>query len=139
MIETLLSKIQTTLDEVTRVQESFKYPKTNITKYPAVFYFPAGFENSFETNAENFKTYRFTLMVIVGATQKTVDDAVGVLARTTQDIVAQFDEDWNQGTIDGHRVWVRIDSGEPWRVSEEAQGVEVYSVLSLEIRLLSTN
>jgi len=139
MYETLLSKIDTTLGKIALVKDKFHYPKTKLTKYPSVFYFPAGFENSFETNSENFKIYRFTLMVIVGANQTTLSNSIDVLAKTVQAIMSQFDEDWNQGVIDGHRVWVKLDSGEPWQVSEEQDGIEVHATLNVEIKLLSSN
>lgn len=139
MYETLLAKIATTLGSVARVKDSFCYPKTKLTAYPSVFYFPAGFENTFETNAENFKIYRFDLTVVVGVTQTTMENGVDVLAKTVQDIVAQFDADWNQGTISGHRAWVKVGSGDPWQVSEEQDGLEVYAKLNLEVKLLSTN
>lgn len=139
MYETLLNKIGTTLGQVSKVKTYFSYPKTKIDGYPAVFYFPAGFENAFETNAENFKIYKFTLMVIIGVKQKGMEDSAGVLARTISAIVAQFDQDWNQGTIDGHRVWAKVDSSESWQLSEEQDGLELYAPLSVEIKLLSTN
>lgn len=139
MYETLLAKIQTTLDSIPRVKQSFNFPKTKITAYPAVFYFPAGFENTYETNAENFKIYRFNMVVMVGVPQKGMEESADVLARTVSAIIAQFDEDWNQGVIDGHRAWAKIDSSESWQVSEEQDGLEMYATLNVEIRLLTTN
>jgi hypothetical protein len=139
MYETLLTKIGTTLSKISLVKDNFYYPKTKMTKFPSVFYFPAGFENSYDTNAENFKIYRFNLFVIVGVSQTTLSNGVDVLAKTVQAIIAQFDEDWNQGTIDGHRVWTVINSGNPWQLSQEEDGQELSAQLTIEIKLLSTN
>lgn len=139
MYETLLAKIGTTLDSVSLVKDHFSYPKSKLTAYPSVFYFPAGFENSFETNAENLKTYSFTMLVIIGMERKTNESTMSTLAKTVDAIVAQFDQDWNQGTIEGHRVWVKVDSAEAWSVSEEQDGQEVVAPLNVEIKLLTTN
>lgn len=139
MYTTLLTKIGTTLGSVSRVKDSFYYPKTKLTKYPSVFYFPNGFDNSFETSQENFKTYRFDMVVIIGVEKTTVATATDVLARTVDDIIAQFDQDWDQGTVDGHRVWVSINSPGSWQLSDEQDGLELYAPLQLEIRLLTNN
>ena len=140
MYEELITKINTTLGEVTQVKEIFSTPETKIAKFPAVFFKPDGFENAFETNTENMKTYRFLMIVLVGANQKSIEDVFGtVLPKTVDEIVAQFDEDWDQGTISGHRVWAKIDSAGPWEVDEEQDGRIAWAPLNLEIKLLSTN
>lgn len=139
MYTTLLTKIETTLNTVNRVQENFSYPKTKITKYPAVFYFPDGFENSYETNSENFKIYKFKMFVIIGVKQTTIASASDVMAKTVQDIMAAFDEQWNMGVIDGHRAWVTLGSGDPWQLSGEQDGMELSAALNLEVRLLTNN
>lgn len=140
MYTTLISKIKTTLEAVTNVKEVFSIPKTKITKYPAVFFKPIGFTNDFETNKENSKTYRFTMMVIVGAQQTTLDNVFNtVLPNTVDAILAKFDEDWDGGTIDGHRCRIKIDSADAWEISGEQDGLEAYAPLNVEIRVLTTN
>lgn len=137
MYTTLLEKIATTLSGIPRIKDYFNYPKTKLTKYPAVFYFPAGFENRFESNQENFKIYRFQLYVIVGVGQTTAAQASDVLAKTVQDIIQEFDTNWNMGVIEGHRVWTVLNSGDPWTMSEEQDGLELTAPMTLEIRLLT--
>jgi hypothetical protein len=139
MYETLLAKIGTTLDSVELIKEHFNYPKTKLTKYPSVFYFPAGFDNEYSTGTENFKVYKFALFVIVGVSQTTMESASTTLAKAVQELVAQFDADWNMGTINGHRAWVVVDSSDPWTLSEEQDGMTLYAKLNVTIRLLSTN
>ena len=140
MYETLLTKINTTLESVSNIKEIFSVPNPKLSKFPAVFFKPDGFENAFETNDENMKTYRFILIVIIGVKQTTLDNIFGtVLPKTVDAIVEQFDADWNYGTIDGHRMWAKIDSAGPWEVSEEQDGLVAYAPLNLEIKLLSTN
>lgn len=137
MYTTILQKIQTTLSGIPRVKEHFGYPKTKIEKYPAVFYFPAGFENRFETNQENYKIYRFKMFVIIGVNQTTVETATDILAKTVQDIIQEFDENWNMGVIDNHRAWVVLNSGDEWQLSGEQDGMELTAQLTLEVRLLT--
>lgn len=137
MYTTLLEKIETTLSGIARVKDHFRYPKTKLTKYPSVFYFPAGFENRYETGQENYKIFRFQMYVIVGIHQTTPEAAADVLAKTVQDIIQEFDTNWNMGVIDNHRAWVTLNSGEPWTMSQEQDGLELTAPLSLEIRLLT--
>ena len=140
MYELLLSKIATTLGNVDRVKSVYAIPKSKITRYPAVFYKPNGLVNSFETNNENLATYAFVLVVIVGAEQKSLNSIfTTVLPKTVDAIINQFDEEWNQGTTDGHRITAKIDSADAWEVSEEQDGLVAYAPLFLEVRLLTNN
>lgn len=140
MYETLIEKITTTLQSVTQVKDIFSVPKSKLTKFPCVFFKPSGFVNNFETQNENSATYRFLMVVMVGATQITAQAAFeDVLPHTVDAIIAQFNTDWNAGTIDGHRVRVKIDSADAWELSEEQDGLIAYAPLNVEIRLLTSN
>jgi hypothetical protein len=140
MYETLIAKIQTTLESVTKVKEVFSVPKTKLTKFPCVFFKPLAFTNAFETNVENSAAYRFLLVVIVGTSGTTPTTAFNtILPRTVDAIIAQFNEDWDGGTVDGHRTRVKIDSADAWELSEEQDGLVAYAPLTCEIRLLTTN
>ena len=140
MWETLTAKIKTTLGTVAKVKEISSIPKTDWEKWPAVFFKPVGFTNDFETQNENNQTYRFLMIVMVGTTQTTMENAFDVvLPRTVDAIIDAFDAGWNYGTIDGHRVRVKIDSADAWEVSEEEDGLTAYAPLNVEIRLLTSN
>ena len=138
MYDTLLAKIQTTLDATTGVEDAFNYPKTKFTAFPAVYFQPDGMSNSFETTTENYKVYRFLMMVIIGIEGSDEETVFGtVLPATVDNIIAQFDTEWDQGTVNGHRVWAKIDSADAWAISEEQDGRMAYAPLSLEIRVLT--
>lgn len=139
MYATLMQKIQTTLESVPNVKLVFSAPKTKIDQFPAVFYVPGGMSNQYATNAENEKVYRFTVIVIVGIEHTTADAVFNtVLPNTVDAVIAQFDTDWNAGTIDGHRVRVLVASAEEWGVEESQDGLTAYAPLAVEIRLLSS-
>lgn len=138
MYETILAKIATTLGTITKVKDSFSIPKTGLTEFPCVFYKPLGFTNEFATTTENYKVYRFLMIVMVGASNQTVANAFGViLPKVVDDIIAAFDGAWNQGTIEGHRVTAKVDSADAWEVSEEQTGLIAYAPLTLEVRVLT--
>lgn len=144
MYSTLITKITTTLESVSNVKDIFTAPKSKLTAYPCVFFKPAGFSNEFETQNENMKIYRFIMVVITEANKRgaTVSPEYAfntILPNTVDAIIAAFDEQWNQGTIDGHRVTVKIDSADAWEMSEEQDGLVAYAPLDLEIRLLTSN
>jgi len=141
MYETLIAKIKTTLEAVDNVKDVFTGPKTKMTKFPAVYFAPAGFTNTFETNNENMAIYRFLAIVLVGTnTQLPISEAFQtILPHTVDAIISKFNESWNGGTIEGHRVTVKIDSADAWQVSEEEDGLTAYAPLNIEVRLLTTN
>ena len=141
MYETLTAKIKTTLASVTNVKDVFSVPKTKLTKFPCVFFKPAGFTNTFETQSENKAIYRYLMIVMVGSVEQTTMDEVfdSVLPHTVDAIIAQFNADWNQGTFDGHRISVKIDSADAWEVSQEQDGLIAYAPLNVEFRLLTKN
>jgi len=141
MYATLMTKITTTLESVTNVKDVFSVPKSKLTKFPAVFFKPDGFSNTFETNNENMAIYRFMMIVMVGTnTNLKPSEAFGtVLPNTVDAIIDAFDENWDGGTIDGHRVTVKIDSADAWELSQEEDGVVAYAPLNVEIRLLTSN
>jgi hypothetical protein len=141
MYETLIGKIQTTLEAVENVKDVFSTPKTKLTKFPAVFFKPAAFTNTFETNSENMAIYRFIVIVMIGCNQELKPSQAfsTVLPHTVDAIIAKFNSDWNQGTIDGHRVTVKVDSADAWEISEEEDGLIAYAPLNVEIRLLTSN
>lgn len=136
MWQTLFTKINATLAGITLVKDYFHAPKSNITKFPAVFYIPSGFENSFETASENAQVYRFLMLALVGTNGTTTETAMGtVLPKLVDQIIDAFDAGWNYGTVEGHRVRVKIDSAGEWTLGDEKEPI-AYAPLSLEIRLL---
>ncbi len=141
MYEILITKVKETLLSVENVKDVFSGPKTKLTKFPSVFFSPSGFTNTFETQRENFAVYRFLALVLVGTNASlTVSQAFEqVLPHTVDAIINKFNAEWNLGTIDGHRCWVKIDSIDAWRVSEEEDGLIAYAPLNIEIKLLTEN
>jgi predicted PilT family ATPase len=143
MWETLMACIDTTLDKITGdgkvLSVHYGYPKSDLSEYPAVIYLPGPFNNDFATNVENYAIYRFNMYVVVGVEATTEQHAFSdVLAGAVDAIVEQFDEDWNQGTIDGHRVRVKVDSADAWQMNQEDDGLVCYAPLNVEFRLLTT-
>jgi hypothetical protein len=140
MWETLIAKVKATIEKVDKVKDVFSVPTTKLTKFPAVFFKPAGFSNAWETQSENMATYRFMVIVLVGASGTTPETAFGtVLPHVVDEIIAQFNEDWNGGTIDGHRASVKVDSADAWEMQDDNDGLVAYAPLSVEIKLLTSN
>lgn len=141
MYEELIAKIATTLGAVTEVKDVFSTPKTKLTAFPSVFFKPSAFVNTFETNNENMAIYRFMMVVMVGCNNEMPPSVAftTVLPHTVDAIIAKFNAEWNAGTIDGHRVTVKVDSADAWEISEEQDGLIAYAPLNLEVRLLTSN
>ncbi len=141
MWETLQSNVKTTLESITSVKEAFTERKTKLTKFPCVYFQPIALDNTFETNVENYKVYKFELIPIVGkhgsgATRAQIEL---YLMRVVDDIVEEFDTNWNQGTIEGHRVTARLSTVSQPLEDPEQDGLTLYWPMVLEVKLLTTN
>lgn len=140
MYATLIQKIKNTLALISSVSQYGTTPGEEITGYPYVFFKPEGFINEFETGQENAIVYNFMMIVVVSTEGQggSVDHAFStVLPSVVDDIVAQFNADWDQGTINGHRVRVLVDTAAAWEVTENDEGVEAYAPLNIQIRTLT--
>jgi hypothetical protein len=136
---TLMTYISTTLAKVTKLALVLPHPCDLVNAYPAVIFMPDAMTNAYESTAENRKAYKFKLWVIVGAEQTTIKQIFATtLPNVVDDIIQQFDTDYNGGTIDGHRVWATLTSG-TWSVNKTDKGLEAVCELSLTIELNTNN
>lgn len=134
---TINSKIQAILDGTSKIKSTYAYPTTKIDSYPAAIYYPSTFENSFESTGTNFKIYGYKLWVVVNAEGTTVENVFSsILPNAVDEVLQAFDDGWDFSTIDGHRVWTKVDTG-GWTVSEENAGVEVVAEIDLTIKMLT--
>lgn len=137
MLEHIYQKIQETLEGVDKIKEVFGYPiQGNPSKYPAVIYFPMGMEeNSFSNTKENYKIFTFNLSVIVSLSGTTVKDVyTDILPKISDLLVETFDEGWDMGTLNGHRVWCRLASGQI-TLSQEQNAGTAQQDFTLQIKL----
>lgn len=137
----LINEIKTILNGCDTVQQVFAYPENNLGGvYPTVEFFPSDFENDFESTQENFEIKRFKMWIICGSSNTTMKHLFeDVLPATVDDVLAEFNANWEMPNIDGHPVWIKIDSGE-WGVSSDsAEGREVYAEFDINIKLITNN
>jgi len=138
MYQLLIAKIKATLTATTGVESFSTVPGSEITSYPHVFFKPDGFGNEFSSGQENEMIFNFIMIVMVsaegigGSPGKAFDET---LPYVVDQIIAQFNADWDQGTIDGHRVRSLVDSASAWELSEESKGLVAYAPLSLQIKM----
>lgn len=139
MISILIDYIETTLEKVGSVKEILPHPSETIDKYPCVIYFPDSFDNDFSSTKDNSKIYRFKMYIVVGSVSKTKEFIFKeVLPNVVDDVISQFDEDWNAGNIEGHRVWALMNSG-VWGFGVTDKGSEAWAEMELIIRCQTTN
>ena len=139
MYETLIEQIRSTLEEVDLVKEIFAYPETKYTKYPAVVFYPADLANAYETTADNAKEYRFNLFIIVELKNISKQQVFeSVLPKAVDAVIAQFDQDWNFGTVDGHRVRALLSTA-LWDTQEIQNGEVAFAQLTLVIKTITSN
>lgn len=139
MYATLFQKITTLLEGVEAIKAIYPYPlEGNPKKYPAVVFFPDSFENTFNSNADNQKGYRFKMWITVnvsGNNEETIFS--NVLAGAVDKVLAAFDAGWDGGTsVEGHRLWLDISSG-IWGMTIEQKGKEAWAELTLTFHALT--
>jgi len=135
----LNSRIKTILESVTKIKSIYAYPATKIDTYPSAIFYPSNFENTFETTGDNFKIYGYKLWIVVNSEGTTVEDVFDtVMPNVVDSILEALDAGWSFTSIDGHRVWCKVNTG-LWSVSEEQAGVEVTAEIDLSIKMLTTN
>lgn len=135
----LFAKMQAALETVSAIKVIYDYPTTKIEKYPAAMYFPVSLDSAYNSTADNKKRYTFRLFIIVGATQKErVDIFSNVLPKAVDAVIAALDAAWDGGTIDGHRVWCTVTSGQ-WSMGVAQAGLEATAELTVDFQLLTDN
>jgi len=135
--QTLIPQVKALIEGVEEIKQVFMYPETKLSKFPAAIILPGRLDNSFETTAENAKTYSFRIWVVVGIGGTTVSNAMAtVLPKAVDAVYDTLDAAWDQGAIDGHRVRARLTS-EEWRTVVAQDGTTCYAPLTLELRLLT--
>jgi hypothetical protein len=145
MYSELNTKIGAILDTVDSVQYHTNFPITEINQWPYVYYQPAGYTNTFETNSQNARIYRYLLEVFVSVQGEkdgqpiTTEEVFGtILPQVVDDIYAAFDAGWDQGVTSGSRLIFKIDSAEAWSVVKTNEAETCVAPLILEIKHLQT-
>ena len=139
MFATLLPKIQATLEKCLLISKIYNYPIETFEGYPCVYYIPTNFDNNYLSSNENIKGYNFKIFVIQEMKKAGNQVAINtILAGVVDQIIAQFDEDWNQGTLDGHRIWWALNAGD-WGFADEKSGRVVFAELNLTVNLVTDN
>jgi hypothetical protein len=134
-IEEILEKVKT----AGKLAEIHSNPTSKFKAYPVAVFFPTSVENEFETNRENIKVYNFRLYLIAMASQSSINKLYNtVMPNLVDDVLEEFDSSWDLDSIDGHRVWIRLESGN-WETSVEQQNLIVYSEFNLQIKVLTNN
>lgn len=138
--QTIYNEIDTILQGVSSVKQIVKHPTNKgFNAYPAVVYFPSGVSNVFATSSDNFREYKFRLFVVVGLDNTTTENAFqNVLSNTCDELLAKFDSNWALNSIDGRRVWIRIDSGN-WGIEQTDKGLIAVAEFEIIIKLSVNN
>ena len=131
------TKIQTILDGVSKVKSVYAYPTNKIDSYPSAIYYPSSFDNRFETSTENFKTYGYKLWIVCSVAGTTLNQIFNDTMKNTLDAVLEaLDDGWDFNTIDGHRCWCQVGTGQ-WSVVQGEGGVEVTAEIDLSVKVLT--
>ena len=140
MFATLFTKINTTLTAVTELSKIYDYPVTKIEGFPCAVFYPVSFENTFLTTVENLKGYQFKIFIVTETKVKGMELAFNpILSEAVDAVIQQFDNDWDQGAVSGHRLWWRLSAGDWYTVEETQNSVMAVAELNLIINITTNN
>lgn len=140
MLQTLITSIKSICEGITGIKQVYEFPlQSNPTQYPAIIFFQDNVENSFETTSENFNIYTFKLYIVVNVAGTTVENVYkSVMPKIFDEVKAEFDENWNIGTVGGHRVWARLSANQ-FAMSVEEKSKTATVDCTLQVKTLTTN
>lgn len=139
-LKEITDNIDTGLKTLSSIAEVFSYPiSQDPKKFPAIVFDIDSVDNSFETNQENRKQFNFRVEAYIsvsGLTTKKIHTEV--IPKVYDDISDYIDENWNRGTLGGHRVWARLSLISK-NVSIEQNGQVATLSFSLQVQALKDN
>lgn len=146
----IIQKIRETVETVPEVKQVIMHPEgadivdfvdskpvykgTRIKQYPAVVFVKDRSDSEFSDTGSNHRTVAFRAWVLVPCTNtENADVWERILPNVVDAVMEAFDAGWNVGTIDGSRVWARVDSGLQG-YTPEPSGRVAWEELSLVVR-----
>lgn len=135
MYNYLIPRIEALLKTIDSVKGVYPYPLPgNPKESPTVVFVPDTLDNSFEDTASDFKIYRFKLWIVIsiaGTDEKKVFGSI--LPKVMDDVIQTFDQNWNGGSVDGHRIWQIVNTAN-WQYIVNDSGKTAIAELNLEVR-----
>ena len=130
----IISKIQTTLENVDRVEKIYNYATTKIEGFPAVVYLPVAHDNNYISTQENIIEHKFKLWVVIEIRNSISpnDAVIRYLAPTVDEIIEKFRDNWS---FDNDGVIVNLSSSD-WTTTEAEDGLLLQAELDLIIKSL---
>lgn len=138
-------------EEIPEIQEVFMHPTgmdiieevdgklqrtgTRVKSYPALVFSKDTFDQDFSDTGANHITLNFLAWLVISA--ENIESSVlweRVLPNATDSVIDKFNKGWNVGTINGHRVWVRMASGLQGYTPEQG-GRQAWVEFRLVVRL----
>ena len=144
----IIEKIKETAEGIPEIAEVFMHPLgaevidfetmertgTRVKNYPALIFSPAPFTNQMSSVGDNERTMRFNCWLIINAENiEEVDLYERILPNAVDGVLEAFDQDWNFGTINGHRVRGLMTSGS-FGITPGQAGREVWCEMVFEVR-----
>jgi len=96
--KTLRPQIADLLDNNTKLQEVYSYPKLEFGGYPAGYVVPSDNSADYETNTENVRTYAFLIRMFYETKTGGVETAFEALEELVDEVIDTFDQDDQKGS-----------------------------------------
>jgi len=86
------------LNNNTKLQEVYSYPRLEFGGYPAGYVVPSDNSADYETNTENVRTYAFFIRMFYETKTGGVEQAFQALEELVDEVIDTFDEDDQKGS-----------------------------------------
>lgn len=115
--------------------EKGEYPKI----YPTVVFYPNDYTNEFASNETNFKVLKFRALLMINAENISNDDLFTfTLPNTADKIIEKIDKEWDVGTLNGKRTWIKTDVGF-WGLEQSDKGKIAFMEMDLITKFETDN
>lgn len=139
MYKQILSKIKETLKEVKSIKKVYGHPLDGGSKEsPIALYVPTNLDNEYQDTSDYSKQFNFRIFIVANIAGSTVENVFeNVLPNAVDEVIQKFDEKWDAGTIDGHRLY-QIVSVTAWDYVITEKSKTAYVELLLKVKTITS-
>lgn len=145
----LKDRIETKLNNVSKIQEVWDEPRLRFDGYPAAVIIPSNQESDYETTSENERVYPFQVSLLqdIQATDRDsgIGTALDILYDLVDDVLDEFDKDPNLsndgalGLASGYTLITVDPVFAGWSQTEDEDLIQVDITIRIRISVDITN
>lgn len=137
--KTLIKKLTEIIDTVNLKGDSFAYPVQGdeITKNPAIIYYPSDLTSELQSNNTNLAEYTFDLWILiqVSGLQTKKKIFTDIMPDVADEVIEKINQGWAVDSGNCDNMFLRIESGN-WGIEVGDRGETAFSNYKLIFKVL---